>query len=242
MVSEEYDYDDALGDLFYEISYTYTKEGNNKNNRKICWDFWRGLSQWTKEQAVYLLCGIEPHDADFEKMPDVIVKIQLKAFDDLKVEIAPPIVWLKCFNDIGMFELEYTSRELRTWYNEQLAEKELTGDLSQDDANWNHQAVNLESNETKTIIAAPVKLDTAPETTSELSEREKQHAVILEAISELNYKPFDIPRGGCKKIKSCCKEKHPELFPATTSFKNAWDAGHHLFRMKNHKRYARRGK
>lgn len=134
MVDEKYDYDDALDDLFFDIGFTYTREGNNKNNRTICWDFWRGLSQWTKEQAVYLLCGIEPHDADFEKMPDVIVKIQLKAFNDLKVEIAPPVVWLTWFNDSGMFELRNTSKELSVWYNEQLAEKELAGDLLLDNS------------------------------------------------------------------------------------------------------------
>lgn len=120
-------HDDVLEDLNCGFGF----DGKEINN--IDWDFWRGLSQWTKEQTVYLLCGIEPHDADFEKIPKIIKDIQLKAFDDLKVEIAPPFVWLRWFNDSGMFGLENTSRELSVWYNEQLAEKELTGDLPLDD-------------------------------------------------------------------------------------------------------------
>lgn len=138
-------------------------------------------------------------------------------------------------NKLALVFEDDVPRELSNGYNEQLAEKELTGDLSQDDANWNHHAVNLEQNNL-------VPKNENGESKFFQGKISKRLNVILKVITELGFNPISIPTGGKTDIWNICNLNHKELFPSRYAFNKAWEERNGLFNMANHESYAKRNK
>lgn len=112
--------------------------------------------------------------------------------------------------------------------NEQLAEKELAGDLPLDDS---------------------LVLSVGDLSLPQQGRREKQLAAILGVIGQLGLAPMKIPDGKKTKIESVCREQdkpYQLLFgdDGSTCFENAWKVGRKqkLFKMENNDSYAKRDK
>lgn len=109
----------------------FSSVGCQIQDTDIHWAHWLNLKEWTKEQAASLICGFEPNR---NISNTTIVEIIQKIDDDLKLERAPILEWIRWFDKVGLLDV---SGKLITWYNEQLAEKELAGDLLLDDPSEN---------------------------------------------------------------------------------------------------------
>ncbi len=119
-------------------------------------------------------------------------------------------------------------------YNEQLAEKELAGDLLLDDSNV-PSVVDLEQNNL-------VPKNENGESKCFQGEISKRLNAILKVIAELGFNPTSIPTGGKTEIWNVCNLNHKELFPNRDIFDKAWEKRGQLFNMERYEMYTKRGK
>ncbi len=135
-----------LESISYEIGFYV------KNNTAVDWEHWLLLKEWSKEQAANLICGIDPNNDDSNVLPKPVTKIIQRCYDELKRDYAPPFVWLRWFDSVGLLCMMGLGR-MRRWYNEkelELKEFEKLQELSafkelvhngESPVNWQHWAI-----------------------------------------------------------------------------------------------------
>lgn len=102
-----------LESISYEIGFYV------KNDAMVDWWHWLILTEWSKEQAANLICGIDPHNDN--EFYEPVKKITERCGDELKRDYAPPFVWLKWFDSVGLLDL--APKQLTVWYYEKQLEK-----------------------------------------------------------------------------------------------------------------------
>jgi hypothetical protein len=104
------------------------------------------------------------------------------------------------------------------------------------------ESTSSQNNSENPIINPPA--DNLESQSNQTKKRQEQHAAILDVIKQLGYSPMSVPVGGRDKIKEIChdNEKFKKLFKFKTSFRTAWEDGHHLFKLEKHEQYAKRDK